>query len=385
MKTVCHLITGLQVGGAQHALMRLATHDKAYRHVVISMLDEDAFGPKLRAANIDVHALNMPRGRPTLAGLRQLIGLLRDLRPHAVQTWLYHADIMGSVAALCAGCIPTFWGIRFSTLDGVVTNRVAAILVKLCAFSSRFLPKKVISCSDSGKSSHLDLGYGKNSIEVVYNGYDVAALEKLAEGASSSLDGLGLREGLGLSEGTFLLGVAARWDPQKDHETLFAALAQLKEQGTRNIHTLLFGMGTDTGNNVLMERHRHHGLESQITPLGDRDDAPALMAALDVHVLPSVSGEGFSNSVAESMAVGTPNIVTDVGDSAMIVGDTGWSVPRQDPTALAQAIAEAQTEWQVGAPFAARRQANRQRIAENFSIERMVSGFNKFWDQYGRS
>lgn len=378
MKTVCHLITGLQVGGAQHALMRLATNDEAYRHVVITMLDEDAFGPKLRAAGVDVHALNMPRGRPTLAGLRHLVRLLRDIRPHAVQTWLYHADIMGSVAALLAGGIPTFWGIRFSTLDGVVTNRLAAVIVKLCAFSSRFLPKKVISCSDSSKTSHLDLGYGKNSIEVVYNGYDVDALNRAAK------NGPALRNSLGLPEEKFLLGVAARWDPQKDHETLFEALALLKERGINNIHTLLFGMETTPSNEALMARLQHHGLADHVSPLGVRDDAPALMAALDVHVLPSVSGEGFSNSVAESMAVGTPNIVTDAGDSAMIVADTGWSVPRQDPAALARAIAAAKDEWRTGDPFSARQQASRQRIADNFSIKQMVSGFNDLWDQYGR-
>jgi glycosyltransferase involved in cell wall biosynthesis len=103
------------------------------------------------------------------------------------------------------------------------------------------------------------------------------------------------------------------------------------------------------------------------------------MYALDIHILSSRS-EGFPNVLAEAMACGTPCVTTDVGDAAMIVGDTGWVVPPKNPQVLANAILEAINEkqnnplmWEV------REQACRDRIVDNFSIEKMVAGYHQVW------
>ena len=116
-----------------------------------------------------------------------------------------------------------------------------------------------------------------------------------------------------------------------------------------------------------------------ILSLGRRRDIPSVMNGFDLFVLSS-SSEAFPNVLNEAMACGTPCVTTDVGDAALIIGGTGWVVPPKDPQALANAMFAAMEE-KKNSPQAwqARKQACRQRIVDNFSIEKMVSGYHNVW------
>jgi glycosyltransferase involved in cell wall biosynthesis len=128
-----------------------------------------------------------------------------------------------------------------------------------------------------------------------------------------------------------------------------------------------------------MEIVELEGLVESTHLLGRRADVPALMNALDLHVLSSV-GEAFPNVVAEAMASGTPCVVTNVGDAAEIVGETGWSVPAKDSAALASAVSTALQELEHQPQrWTERRLAARSRIVDNFSLEQMVVQYNKVW------
>ena len=107
---VLHVITGLGQGGAESVLFRLATHaGEPVEHVVVSLTDEGIYGERLRAAGIEVHALGMPRGRVSLGGFLALRRLIAGKRPDAVQTWMYHADLIGGLAARLAGVRAIAW------------------------------------------------------------------------------------------------------------------------------------------------------------------------------------------------------------------------------------------------------------------------------------
>ncbi|EMK6845210.1 glycosyltransferase, partial [Vibrio cholerae] len=142
---------------------------------------------------------------------------------------------------------------------------------------------------------------------------------------------------------------------------------------------VLVGTNLDECNLALSNVINENNL-SCVRMLGRRSDMPSVMSAFDVFVLSSAFGEAFPNVLNEAMACGTPCITTDVGDAALIVGDTGWVVPPKDPQALAKAMFEAIEEKQDNPQaWQARKKACRERIVNNFSIEKMVEGYHQVW------
>src|SRR5690606_24342480 len=146
-----------------------------------------------------------------------------------------------------------------------------------------------------------------------------------------------------------------------------------------DLHLVFAGTDCDDSNAELMRLLQEAGGMENVHLLGRRSDIPALMNALDLHVLSSSHGEAFPNVVAEAMACGTPCVVTDVGDAAVIVGNTGWVVPPRDSEALARAIAEALAEGQNADMWHRRQRAARQRIVDEFSLEAMVARYHSVW------
>lgn len=375
--TVMHVISNLYDGGAEGALYRLCVHSPHYKHVVVCMMDEGKYGPLLEAAGVSLHCLRMPQGKPTWQAVVHFWRLLRRLRPDVVQTWMYHADLMGGVMARLSGVRKVFWGIRHGNLTPGTVKGSTIKVAKLCARLSTWVPTRIVSCSQQAMVAHADIGYAANRMMVIPNGYE---LSRFAPDESARLR---LRSEWRIADDTFLMGVVARFDPQKDHANLLASLQQLKHL-RKGFHCVLVGTGMDAGNAPLQHLLETFGVADVVSLLGRRNDVPAVMNALDLHVLSSL-GEAFPNVLAEAMACGTPCVTTDVGDAADIVGDTGWVVVPQDSAALARGVAQAQESWQ-GSPalWRERQQAARARIAQHFSIEKMVATYAAVWEAEGR-
>jgi glycosyltransferase involved in cell wall biosynthesis len=373
---VVHIITGLNQGGAESVLHRLvsAANPGKIEHIVISMMDQGVYGPRIANAGVAVHALQMPRGRLTAGGILKLYRLLRSLAPDVVQTWMYHADLVGGVVARLAGCRNVVWGIRHSDLDRDKTSRKTRLVARLSAALSDVVPLAIACCSERAVLVHQALGYSKTRFSVVPNGYDLSLFcPDLQAGAA-------LRRHWGVNPDEMLLGYVARWDPQKDHANLLRALALLAGKLPR-LRSVLVGSGIDPGNAQLMTLINENGLAGRVVLAGQRNDIPAVMNAIDLHVLASAYGEAFPNVVAEAMACGTPCVVTDVGDAALIVGSTGLVVPPGDAEALAAAIDSLASEWRdASGRLLACKEASRRRIVESFGIEKMVSAYQTLWE-----
>jgi len=370
---VAHVINGLNNGGAEAVLYRLCLADNKNTHVVISLRGEGKYGPLLKTAGITVHCLDMPRGLLTPVGLWRLARLLRHLRPDVVQTWMYHADLLGGLVARAVGIRAVFWGIRQTDLQQGKTKRTTILVARLCALLSRWVPKRIVSCAQQGMVVHQALGYAKDKFRVIPNGYD---LSRLAPDAHS---GCALRSTLGVPDGMPLLGNVARFHPQKDHHNLIAALGLLKQNGL-DFRCLLIGDGMTDTNAELMAWLDTHNVRAEVLLLGPRSDITSVMNALDVNVLSSSYGEGFPNVLCEAMACGTPCVTTDVGDAGLIVANTGWVVPARSAEALARAMTAA-IEEQLADPVAweLRQKQAYLRIHNNFSNEEMVRNFNLVW------
>lgn len=370
---VAHIITGLNNGGAEAVLYRLCTNDTSATHTVISLMDMGKYGPMLEKAGVTVHCLNMPQGRVTLNGLRKLYTLLKKGKPDAVQTWMYHADLIGGVIAKLAGVKKIFWGIHHSNLEPDKSKRSTIVIAKLCARLSKRVPTGIVCCADEALAVHAAIGYDKSKMTVIYNGYRLDQFNINTEAGNA------VKQELDIAHVPFVLGLVGRFNPQKDHANLLNALALLKEKH-KAFACLLVGADINPDNTELYGQIKRLGLLGQVRLLDQRSDIPAVMNALDVHVLSSTT-EGFPNVVAEAMACGAPCVTTNVGDAALIVGETGWVVPRSNSEQLFEAITKALNEKQTNADaWNARQQAARQRIEDNFSIETMVGKYHRVWD-----
>ena len=370
---VLHVITGLGQGGAESVLFRLATYPGAdVEHVVVSLTDEGIYGERLRAAGVAVHVLGMKRGRVSLGGFLALRALVAAERPDAVQTWMYHADLIGGLAARLAGVRAIAWGIRNSGEHLERSSRSARMVLRACALLSGRIPKAIVCAAQKSAERHADKGYDRARMVVIANGYDLSRYAPNAEARSR------VRAQWGVPQDVPAIGCVARWDPLKDHANLLRAIAALVRDGRdAGLRCVLIGRGMDTENAELGALVDRLGLRDRLVLAGPSDDVPAAMNGLDLHVLSSCA-EGFPNVVAEAMACGVYCVVTDVGDAAYIVGDAGVVVPPEQPEALARGIETALRE--VAARGRERAgEAGRARVLENFDIARMVQSYTAVW------
>ena len=371
---VLHITSGLTDGGAEAVLYRLCTHDKQNRHTVISLMDPAKYGALLEASGITVHCLGMPRGRITLIGLWRLWRLLRSERPDVVQTWMYHADLIGGTLARLAGIPIVCWGMHHSNLDPGKSPRSTIFVAQMCALLSHWVPHAIISCSAQSASVHQAMGYARGKFTIIPNGYSIVEFTPDSEARAQ------LRREWGINEQTILLGMVARYDPQKDHANLVNALRLIKHKKA-SFQCTLVGAEMDANNHELCRLIESQGVSSNVLLLGQRNDIPGVMNALDIHVLSS-AGEAFPNVLAEAMACMTPCVTTDVGDAAVIVGDAGWIAPPSNSELLASAISEAIAEMQDAEQWAVRKSMCRDRVVLNFSLERMVDNYNNVWRSF---
>ena len=372
---VVHVIVSLYDGGAQAVLFNLLTHDPSHKHYVISLSPEGKYSTPIEDLGIEVQHLDMPLGRMTLSGVWKMFKLIKDVKPDVVQTWMYHSDLLGGLMARFAGVRNVVWGIHHSTLDKRGTARNTRIVVKLLTVLSRFIPKKIISCSNKALNVHVDAGYKADKLEFVGNGYDLERFQP----DNNALDKLDLNLPASMFEEKTVFATVARWNPQKDHYNLIDACQHLLTQSAPPYISLLIGPNMDHDNKELVQYIKDRQLEDIVLLCGSTRNVPAIMNAIDFHVLPSSFGEAFPNVVAEAMSCSTPCVVTDVGDAAAMVDDTGWVVPPRDSLALATAIRSAMDERSNAAVWQNRKAQCRKRALGTFDIHRMIKAYESVW------
>lgn len=368
---VTHIITGLGDGGAEGVLARLCEASPHHHHEVVSLTDAGKYGPRLRASGITVHTLDQRRGTMSPKALLRMRRLLRASRPDVVQTWMYHGDLVGGLVARWAGSSNVFWNVRNTDLSPGRTPKATILVMRACALTSRWVPTRIACCAERAAALHQRLGYDPRKFVVIPNGIDGDRFVPDPEA------GRRWRTEKGIALGSPVIGMVARYDPQKDHANLIEALRLVRADG-HPFTCVLAGTGMTEENAALTTAISGAGLTDDVRLLGAVGDVPALMNALDLHVLSSAYGEAFPNAVAEAMACGTPCVVTDVGDASRIVDATGWTVPPADSRALARAIGEALVARER-ASWAERRAAASRRIHETYSLERMVAAYDAMW------
>jgi glycosyltransferase involved in cell wall biosynthesis len=366
--TVAHLITSLDVGGSELVLYRLVTAMQAhgFRHRVAVLKPAGPVAAMLESAGVEVHSFELRHLGGVASAGRRLSRWLRDVRPDVFQTWLYHADFIGLLASGLAGYRRLVWNVR--TADDERLYRPSTRFVRwACARTSR-MPAAVVANSQTGLAFHKRLGYRPRQWTVIPNGVDTEAFTP-NRGAR-----LEVRDELGVARDAPLVGLVARLDPIKGHETFLAAAGRLARVRP-DVHFVLVGPGVTADAAPLATAIARDGLQRRVHLLGSRQDVARLTAALDVATLCSVT-EGAPNVVLEALACGVPCVVTGAGDAADLVGDAGSVVSRDGDE-----VARAWLEWLERGPEERQRVGitARESIIRRFSLNAAVRAYERLY------
>lgn len=343
--------------------------DSKYRHSVISLTSIGKLGLQLQAIGVDVHVLGMQSLWDAPRAVLQIAQFIRISRPDIIQTWMYHADLLGGLAARLSGNRNVIWGIRTTDVKAGGSH-ATALVRKTCSWLSYRVPQVIVCAAEASRRAHIDVGYDASRMVIVPNGFDLERLQ------ATVFQRLELREQYGFLPSQIVIGSVGRFHPVKDQHNFIRAAGALADKNP-DVRFLMVGCGLDRTNIELMQWIAQTGHADRFMLLGERNDVPVCLAAMDILCLHSRT-EGFPNVVGEAMAMSVPCVVTDVGDAAMLVADTGGVVPKEDPEALALGL---QHLCAMGS--AARQQLGRKakvRIHAEFTMERARERFEAIYE-----
>jgi glycosyltransferase involved in cell wall biosynthesis len=364
MIRITFLIRSLEVGGAERQLVELVRHLNPHRFQtsVVTFYSGGDLSHELTQLASVRHLSLEKRGRWNVVGfLWRLCQVSLSLRPHIMHGYLGGANECAWLAGRLAGA-KVVWGLRASNVDFSRYTGLPRLVFRVGAWLSG-LTDLIIVNSEAGRRHHVRHGYRGQRVIVIPNGIDVARFQPLAQAREQ------LRAEWQIPDELLVVGMVGRLDPMKDHPTFLRAAAQLARERAE-VRFVCVGEGPPAYKAELTELARSLGLQ-QLIWSGARLDIESVYNAFDVLVSSSAYGEGFPNVVGEAMACGVPCIVTDVGDAAHIVSETGYVAPPHDPAALARALS------QMLALTPGERQAlgtaARARIEKSFNISQLAA------------
>jgi len=369
---ILHIITDLDTGGAERAFYNLLSGGvaKRFENRVLSLRNGGTFKEKIEALGVPVDTLAIDGNRPSLSALKAFFHIVREMKPDIFQGWMYHGNLFALLGRLFnAKHGKVVWNVRQSLYDLKFEKPLTRMVIRLNGvFSSS--ANVIIYNSKLSRMHHEKIGFSFRRAKVIANGIDVRRFS--FSGSSRKA----VRAELKISEDAIVIGRVARFHPMKDHDAFLKAACDLLARGCE-VYFLLAGSGVRV-ENEFFERGIPREWRDRFRLLGEREDIPELMNAMDIFCLSSWT-EAFPNVLGEAMACGVPCVTTDVGDTREIVGETGIVVPPRDPAALAEGM-----EKMVKMAPEERKalgEVARRRIVERFSLARMVRRYAEVYEE----
>jgi glycosyltransferase involved in cell wall biosynthesis len=366
---ILRVITRLNIGGPGLHVLTLTRALTEYPTLVACGRPDPHEG-LLDSSGIET--TSVPLVRPVapisdLQAVRDLRRLILRRHPSIVESHMAKAGFAARIAAVASRPRPaTVHVFHGHVFDGYFSQPVQSALIRV----ERLLARRtdlLLTVSDQIRDDLLALDIGQeDQYRVVPLGLQLGPF-LARQGPSGTL-----RQPLGLSADTPLIGVAARLVPIKDHQTLFSALSRVPDA-----HLAVLGdgvLGPD-----LKEWARASEVGPRIHFLGWHEDMAAALADCDVVALSS-RNEGTPVCLIEAMAAGKPVVATDVGGTPSVVddGETGFLVPPHDPVALAERLETVLSDREL-----ARRLGGQGRIVaqERFGLDRLVSDMRSLYSE----
>lgn len=323
------LARSLYYGGAERQLVALATGLRQRGHdvAVAVFYPGGPLATELEDAGVPVHILNK-RGRWDVFGfLGRLLVYIRTEAPDILHGYLVVPNLLTLVVKPFLPRTKVVWGVRASNMDLDQYDWLARLTFRLSCWLSRFADRIIVN-SHCGKVYHEKRGYPARTLTVICNGIDTERFRP-ARG-----DRQRLRAEWNVGEEEVLIGLVGRLDPMKGHASFLRAAAILLGQRS-NVRFVCVGDGPTDFRANLIRLGKELGLHDRLIWAGGRSDTWAVYNSLDIATSASLT-EGFSNVIGEAMSCGVLCVVTDVGDSAVMVGDFGVVVPPNNPSSLAE-------------------------------------------------
>lgn len=327
---VAHVITGLAVGGAERMLCNLV---KAWSpgdvdSAVICLGPEDALSEELMANGASVTHLGLGSIWRFPFALRSISKIIAAYRANLVQGWMYHGNLAAQLARRPAHT-PVAWNVRQSLHRPDLFKATTRLTIRANARLSR-RPQSIIYNSRAARHQHEAIGFRPDRGICIPNGVEI---DRFAPAPGTREE---TRRQWGLSDENLVAIAVGRAHPIKGHRFLMDAVAPTVA-ALPNVRFVIVGRGA-SWDAAPFSAYADNALVRNATILiGERSDVPCLLAAADVFVSSSET-EGFPNAVAEAMATGLPCVVTDVGDSAFLLGGCGQVVEPGDAAALSAAL-----------------------------------------------
>ena len=366
------LIRSLEYGGAERQLVQLAKGlcRKAHSVKVLEFYPGGALEQYLRSTQVTIHALAKKGRWDVVAFFLRLLRFVKHEKPQVLYALLGVPCILSVFLKLFSPQMKIVWGVRASNVDLSRYEWLSLYAYRFECFLSRYADL-IIANSHAGRNYAIKHGFPQN-IEVIPNGIDVDHFRPDFPARQK------IRGEWNIKNNEMLIGLVARLDPMKDHHTFLTA-ASLVASKSSKAKFVCVGSGPAGYASELRAAATKYGLDDRVIWVGAQNNMRAVYNSLDLLVSSSSYGEGFSNAIAEAMACGIPCVVSDVGDSAWIVGETGIAIPPQSPEALADGIVTMINKAEFLDGFLQR--ACRQRIIENFGIERLVDNMRTAFER----
>lgn len=372
---ILHVITSLDVGGAEKALYLLIKNtQKNIDHEVICLKSKGFFYKKLIQLGIKVHILNMYPKRFNLFKQFEFFKLIKKIDYNILQTWLYHSDLISSFYSLFLNKNKReniIWTVHNNNLEIFNIGFVTKFVVFLCSIMSHFSPKKIVSVSKSSIRTHTKFGYDKKKflhIPPIFENDN--SINKNRTYGDNFLTNLKKKRDV------VYFGHLARWDIQKNHQFLIESFGKIK---SKNFKIIMAGKNINKDNLMLINKINQSKLYKKIILLDNIENINLFFRKIDINLLPSL-GESFPLSLCEAMLNKVPSIVSDVGDNRNIVGNTGWIFDQKITKDFLNKINSSLLEIKNKNLWNIRKKNCFDRIKNNFSNDLLIKKYYSIWD-----
>lgn len=332
MKRILFLLRSFNLGGAERQLILLASglQQRGYSVRVAVFYAGEPLEAEAKTLGIQIIDLKRKGRWDLLPFFFRLFGLIKREKPDILHSYLQVPNIWSALIKIVLPRTKVVWGIRASNVEMKQYGWQWQLTDQAEAFFAR-IPDWIICNSQAGMLHAVKRGYPREKMSVIPNGIDSARF------FPDSKLGSRLRKEWDVQPYQKLIGMVGRMDPMKDYPNFLRAASLLMEQ-FKDVRFVCVGSGPDKYVQQYRELARSLNLEKSLIWVGEQQDMVGIYNALDVSVLSSAYGEGFSNVLGESMACGVPCVATDVGDAAQLIGDLGEIVHARDSEALTRGV-----------------------------------------------